>query len=142
MENWTEIKITVPVERVDEAGAIASMTVPYGIYIEDYSNLEEEAMEIASLLAALFDLPGTRDTEVAVWAGDLFEVMKSTVAVQNMIRENKLHQLESTMQAGAADGMCTMDGSLLKLCREGKITKDTALVSCVNYENMQKRLAL
>lgn len=49
MENWTEIKITVPVERVDEAGAIASMTVPYGIYIEDYSNLEEEAMEIAKI---------------------------------------------------------------------------------------------
>lgn len=49
MENWTEIKINVPVERVDEAGAIASMTVPYGIYIEDYSNLEEEAMEIAKI---------------------------------------------------------------------------------------------
>lgn len=49
MENWTEIKITVPVERVDEAGAIASVTVPYGIYIEDYSNLESEAMEIAKI---------------------------------------------------------------------------------------------
>lgn len=49
MENWTEIKIIVPVERVDEAGAIASMTVPYGIYIEDYSNLEAEAMEIAKI---------------------------------------------------------------------------------------------
>ena len=49
MENWTEIKIIVPVERVDEAGAVASMTVPYGIYIEDYSNLEEEAMEIAKI---------------------------------------------------------------------------------------------
>lgn len=49
MENWTEIKIIVPVERVDEAGAIASVTVPYGIYIEDYSNLEEQAMEIAKI---------------------------------------------------------------------------------------------
>jgi twitching motility protein PilT len=46
------------------------------------------------------------------------------------------------MQAGAADGMCTMDGSLLKLFREGKISKDTALVSCVNYENMVKRLGV
>ena len=72
----------------------------------------------------------------------VFEIMKSTAAIQNMIREDKLHQLESAMQAGAADGMCTMDGSLLKLVREGKITKNTALISCVNYENMQKRLAL
>jgi twitching motility protein PilT len=70
----------------------------------------------------------------------VFEIMKSTVAIQNMIREDKLHQLESAMQAGAADGMCTMDGSLLKLYREGRITRDTALVSCVNYENMVKRL--
>ena len=72
----------------------------------------------------------------------VFEIMKSTVAIQNMIREDKLHQLESAMQAGAADGMCTMDGSLLKLYREGRITRDTALVSCVNYENVSKRLNL
>lgn len=44
----------------------------------------------------------------------VFEIMKSTVAVQNMIRENKLHQLESVMQAGAQDGMCTMDGNPMK----------------------------
>ena len=72
----------------------------------------------------------------------VFEIMKSTPAISNMIREDKLHQLESAMQAGAADGMCTMDGSLLKLYREKKITKDTALLSCVNYENMVKRLSL
>ena len=70
----------------------------------------------------------------------VFEIMKSNVAIANMIREDKLHQLESAMQAGAADGMCTMDGSLLKLWREGRITRDTALISCVNYENMVKRL--
>ena len=72
----------------------------------------------------------------------VFEIMKSTPAIQNMIREDKLHQMESAMQAGAADGMCTMDGSLLKLLREGKVTKDTALISCVHYESMQKRLAI
>ena len=70
----------------------------------------------------------------------VFEIMRTNAAIQNMIRENKLHQLESAMQAGAAEGMCTMDGSLLKLYREGRISRDTALVSSVNYENMIKRL--
>ena len=70
----------------------------------------------------------------------VFEIMKSTTAIRNMIREDKLHQLESAMQAGAAEGMCTMDGSLLKLYQEGKITRDTALLSCVSYETMDKRL--
>ena len=80
-------------------------------------------------------VPSVDGSQLAV-----FEIMKSTVAIQNMIREDKLHQLESVMQAGAADGMCTMDGSLLKLYREGKITRDTALLSCVNYDSMLKRL--
>lgn len=47
--DWTEIKVTVPVERVDEAGAIVSMTVPYGIYIEDYSDMEDSVLEIAHI---------------------------------------------------------------------------------------------
>lgn len=48
-ENWTEVKIEVPAAQVDLAGDIANMVVPYGIYIEDYSNLEAEAMEIAHI---------------------------------------------------------------------------------------------
>ena len=70
----------------------------------------------------------------------VFEVLRPNAAIQNMIREDKLHQLESAMQAGAADGMCTMDGSLVNLYKQGRITKETALISCVNYENMVKRL--
>ena len=47
--DWTEIKIYVPVEDIDKAGDIAQMVVPYGIYIEDYSNLEQEVQEIARI---------------------------------------------------------------------------------------------
>ncbi len=45
---WTEIQIIIPAKDVDEAGAIANMSVPYGIYIEDYSSLEADAFEVAS----------------------------------------------------------------------------------------------
>lgn len=47
--DWTEICITVPTADTDEAAAIANMTVPYGIYIEDYSDLEQGAREIARI---------------------------------------------------------------------------------------------
>ncbi|MCI9224747.1 MULTISPECIES: type IV pilus twitching motility protein PilT [unclassified Acutalibacter] len=70
----------------------------------------------------------------------VFEIMKSNNAVQNMIREDKLHQLDSVMMSGAKEGMRTMDGSLLQLYKQGKITKETALVYCANYELMSKRL--
>ena len=82
-------------------------------------------------------VPATDGGQVPV-----FEIMKSNTAIQNMIREDKLHQLESAMQAGASEGMCTMDGSLLKLYKEGRITRDTALLSCVNFESMSKRLGM
>lgn len=48
-ENWTEISITIDTKDIDTAGSIANMVVPYGIYIEDYSNLESEVMEIAHI---------------------------------------------------------------------------------------------
>lgn len=46
---WTELKLKVPVNQLEQASAIAQMVIPYGIYIEDYSRLEEEAMEIAHI---------------------------------------------------------------------------------------------
>ena len=45
--DWIEIAVEVGADRIDDAAAIANMTVPYGIYIEDYSELEQEVMEIA-----------------------------------------------------------------------------------------------
>ena len=69
-----------------------------------------------------------------------FEIMKVNPAIQNMIRDDKLHQLDSAIQAGSAAGMCTMDQSLLKLYQQGTISKDTVLSSCVHYETMVKRV--
>lgn len=48
-ESWTEITVSVATKDIDVAGDIANMVVPYGIYIEDYSSLEEETMEIAHI---------------------------------------------------------------------------------------------
>ena len=47
--DWTEIRITVDAKDADLAGDIAQMTVPYGIYVEDYSHLEEEVRQVAHI---------------------------------------------------------------------------------------------
>lgn len=72
----------------------------------------------------------------------VFEIMKTNNAIQNMIREDKLHQLDSVMMSGANEGMCTMDGSLMKLYQQGRITRETAIIYCMNYEVMAKRLGV
>ncbi len=45
--NWTEICVKVKNEYTEQAEAIANMAVPYGIYVEDYSDLIEQSWEIA-----------------------------------------------------------------------------------------------
>jgi len=55
------------------------------------------------------------------------EVMQMTGAVRSLIRDNKNHQIESAIAAGSKDGMRTMDQALAALCREGRITRETAL---------------
>ena len=46
---WTEVLIEINADDIDTASDIANMAVPYGIYIEDYRNLEEETWEIANI---------------------------------------------------------------------------------------------
>lgn len=71
-----------------------------------------------------------------------FEVMTVTPAVRNMIRESKAHQLDNVISTSAADGMISMDQSLLQLVKAGRIGPDAALGHCVNSEWLRKRLAL
>ena len=47
--DWTEVCIRVATADTDRASDIAHMVVPYGIYVEDYSDLEQGAREIAHI---------------------------------------------------------------------------------------------
>jgi twitching motility protein PilT len=50
------------------------------------------------------------------------EVMVATAAIRNLIRENKVHQITSSMQAGGRYGMQTMDQSLAGLVKHNKVS--------------------
>jgi twitching motility protein PilT len=54
------------------------------------------------------------------------EVLICTPAVRNLIREGKVHQIYSIMQAGGRFGMQTMDQALANLVKEGKVTQQLA----------------
>lgn len=49
MNEWTEIIITIDAKNIEVASDIAHMVVPYGIYVEDYTNLEQETWDIAHI---------------------------------------------------------------------------------------------
>ncbi len=68
------------------------------------------------------------------------EIMHASGAIRSMIRDNKNHQIDNTIAAGGAEGMISMDQAILKHYREGKITKETALLYADRPEQMKRNL--
>jgi len=61
-----------------------------------------------------------------------FEIMLGTDAILNLIRENKAHQLNSTIQTGSKQGMILLDTYLCNLVRQGSVRMEHALEKANN----------
>ena len=60
------------------------------------------------------------------------EILVNTNAVANLIRQGKLDQLETTMQAGSQFGMRTMDTAVETLLSQGTVTGKEAFKKAIN----------
>lgn len=81
-------------------------------------------------------VPTTDGAQVPV-----FEVMTINPAIQNMIRDDKTFQIDNVIYGGAASqAMLSMDNELIRLAKEGRITKEAAQLYAVNPEMLCKRL--
>ena len=69
-----------------------------------------------------------------------FEIMHLNNAVRSMVRDSRIHQIDSVIQTSAAEGMIGMDESILRLHKAGRISTETALHSAMNPDQLQKKL--
>jgi twitching motility protein PilT len=69
-----------------------------------------------------------------------FEVMINTPAIENYIRKSETFKIPSDIQTGRKRGMILLDEHLLQLCREGRITAETALEYAQDRGEMRTRL--
>lgn len=69
-----------------------------------------------------------------------FELMTTTPAIRNMIRENKLHQIDGLIYSSAGKDMFSMDSSLLKLYKSGTISDTEAINHASNPEMLKRKL--
>jgi len=60
------------------------------------------------------------------------EVMVATVAVRNLIREDKIYQIPSVIQSGGKSGMQSLDQDLQRLMHKGLIDRETAAIVAEN----------
>lgn len=70
-----------------------------------------------------------------------YEIMHMNNAIRSLIRESKTHQIDNAISTGSAEGMISMDNSILGLYREGKISRETALDYAEHPEQLLRRLS-
>ncbi len=69
-----------------------------------------------------------------------FEVMHGTVAIKNLIREGKTHQITGIIQTSKKNGMVTMDDALLELYDKGYISAQNAISFSQDTSYVEKRV--
>ena len=106
--------------------------------IVDVFPAEEKAM-IRSMLSESLQAVVSQTLLKKVGGGRVaaHEIMIGTPAIRNLIREEKVAQMYSAIQTGAALGMQTLDQALEKLVREGKISKEAARAKAKVPENFR-----
>ncbi len=69
-----------------------------------------------------------------------FEIMHVNNAIRSLIRDSKTHQIDNAIAAGGAEGMVTMDQSLLTLHKTRQITAETVLSYADNPDQLRRRM--
>lgn len=98
---------------------------------------QQVRVQLASVLQSVITQQLIPSNDVLVPA---FEVMMVTHGISNLIREGKTHQIDNLIQTGNRYGMQTMDGTLMGLFKQGRITRDDVMAYCFDPEIMDKML--
>ncbi|GAA0093110.1 type IV pilus twitching motility protein PilT [Paraclostridium bifermentans] len=70
------------------------------------------------------------------------EVMVSTPAIKNLIRDSKTHQISNIIQTGSKNGMQLMDQDLVNLFKRRKISKESVINRCIDLEYTKRLIGL
>ena len=66
-----------------------------------------------------------------------YEILISNAAVRNLIRENKVHEIDLVIETNAEAGMISFNRSLVDLVRRGEITMESALLFSLNSQELR-----
>ena len=117
----------------------AASTVDRIIDVFPPSQQRQIAVQLSTTLQAVVSQQLIPSADGASMAA-AFEMMTVTPAIRNMIRENKIPQIDGTIYSSASDTMFSMDSSLAALCRSGRISREEALAHASNPEMLKRKL--
>ena len=116
----------------------AANTVDRIIDVFPASQQRQIAVQLSMVLTAVISqqlVPAVDGTVVPAW-----EIMTVTPAIRNMIRDNKVPQIDAQIYSAAKPDMISMDNSLLALYKQDRITGETALKYATNPEMLGRKL--
>jgi twitching motility protein PilT len=101
--------------------------------VVDVFPAEEKAM-VRSMLASSLEAVISQTLLKRIGGGRVaaHEIMRGTPAIRNLIREDKVAQMYSSIQTGASLGMQTLDQCLLNMVDKGLVTRDEARKKAAN----------
>jgi len=70
------------------------------------------------------------------------ETLICTPAIRALVRDQKVHQIYSLIQAGTKYGMRTMNESLAELCQKGQVSMNDALQSSSKPDELKEMLSI
>ncbi len=69
-----------------------------------------------------------------------YEMMVVTPAIQNLIRENKVYRIDSSIQTGKKDGMFLLDETLFRHWKNGLVAKEEVLLKSSKPQELAARI--
>ncbi len=116
----------------------AANTIDRIIDVFEPTQQRQIAIQLSTVLQAVVSqqlVPAVNGSLIPV-----FEVMTLTPAIRNMIRDNKVPQIDGLVYASSSESMISMDNNLLALYKKGVITAQTALQYASNAEMLKRKL--
>jgi twitching motility protein PilT len=81
-------------------------------------------------------LPKIPDSVIAA-----YEMMVVTPAIANLVRENKVYRIDSSIQTGRKEGMFLLDESLYRLWKDGMCAKEEVLLKSAKPNELAAKIA-
>lgn len=99
-----------------------------------------QQQQVKTQLAATLEAVFSQRLIPAIGGGRLvaYEVMLGTPAVRNSIREGKTHLIDNIIQTSGELGMITLESSLARLVKEGKISTDVAMRFAIRPDELSR----
>ena len=132
---WKSPRIEVLAYKPDGKPAAVGIADPLSELKLELQAIRQQLASTVKVVASQRLLPDTQGGRVAA-----LEVMVANPAIRNLIREQKTHQIDSTIQTSADQQMMLIENHLAQLLNQGVISQQVAMQYAFRPQELARQL--